>query len=180
VPLGGNKVGWTRHLVNLFFTFLISGIWHGANWTFVIWGALHGGFLVVSLIWKRITNAATRINSIHRTNPFKVVANMMITFALVNFGWIFFRADNLSDASSVVVKIFTTYGIPFLNKTELMFGLSCLTILIMKEINDEYGLKVALLSSKSVAVRYGTYLALIFIILLFGVVDSNQFIYFQF
>jgi len=92
IPLGGSRCPLPRTCINLFLTFLIGGIWHGANWTFVIWGALHGFAIVLHRLWHK-TN--------HRLNAF---AAWLLTFAFVNFAWIFFRAPNLKEAWMMVRK----------------------------------------------------------------------------
>ena len=88
IPLGGSRVSVPRHYVNLMVTFLISGLWHGANWTFVIWGGLHGVYLIVSQMVAPFTGRLRGIG----------VIKTVVTFGLVTYAWIFFRADHLTDA----------------------------------------------------------------------------------
>ena len=98
IPMGGNRVSKPRWVFNLFLTFLISGLWHGANWTYIIWGALHGLYFVLSSLtepfWQRLS-ALTRLDRLPRL---KAAIAMLTTFSLVTFAWIFFRAASLSDA----------------------------------------------------------------------------------
>ncbi len=98
IPLGGNHVSEPRWAFNLFITFLISGLWHGANWTYIIWGALHGLYFVLSSLtepfWQRLS-ALTRLDQLPRL---KAAIAMLTTFSLVTFAWIFFRAASLNDA----------------------------------------------------------------------------------
>ena len=98
IPLGGNRVSKPRWAFNLFLTFLISGLWHGANWTYILWGALHGFYFVFSALteplWRHIT-ALTRLDKMPRLNA---ALSMLTTFSLVSFAWIFFRAASLKDA----------------------------------------------------------------------------------
>lgn len=94
IPLGGNKKGLPRTLINLFLTFLIGGIWHGAGWTFVFWGFLHGLALVIHRLW-----------SLTKIKLPKVLA-WLITFNFVNFAWVFFRAKNFDDAIKVLKGMF--------------------------------------------------------------------------
>jgi len=102
IPLGGNRVAKPRWAFNLFITFLISGLWHGADWTYIIWGALHGSYLVLSILtepfWKRLSTL-TRLDSLPRL---KIVISTLTTFFLVTFAWIFFRAASLSEALYIV------------------------------------------------------------------------------
>ncbi|NPA64988.1 MAG: MBOAT family protein, partial [Epsilonproteobacteria bacterium] len=95
IPLGGNRKGRVRTYFNLFITFLLGGIWHGAGWTFVAWGALHGAALVVHRMWKEFVG---------RKLP--VVLAWFITFNFVNIAWIFFRAKNFEDAMKVLEGMF--------------------------------------------------------------------------
>ena len=97
IPLGGNRKGKARQYINLFLTMLLGGLWHGANWTFVVWGALHGAALCVDKMLRKNSNP----------NPFVRVMNTIGTFAFVSFTWIFFRADNFTKAGQVIKGIFT-------------------------------------------------------------------------
>ena len=98
IPLGGSRVSKPRWAFNLFLTFLVSGLWHGANWTYIIWGALHGSYFILSTLteplWERLS-ALTRLDKLPRL---KAALAMLTTFALVTFAWIFFRAASLRDA----------------------------------------------------------------------------------
>lgn len=169
IPLGGNRVSFTRHLLNLFLTFLVSGIWHGANWTFVIWGALHGFYLIAGVLKNRFL----------KIQSFSLLDNLL-TLVLVIFAWIFFRANNVSDASLIVNKIFTNQGRLFIDQTTLAYALFGIIILFLKDLKDEYSLDFNFSTSKKATVRYFYYVTMVSIILLFGVFDGGQFIYFQF
>jgi alginate O-acetyltransferase complex protein AlgI len=106
IPLGGNRVSEGRLYFNLWAVFLISGLWHGANWTFVIWGAYHGLFLVVERLFA---------DKLLRSLPSLV--SVIITFVIASTGWVFFRSEHLSDAWDVIVSAysfsdFSTEAIP--------------------------------------------------------------------
>ena len=98
IPLGGNRVIKPRWALNLFLTFLISGLWHGADWTYIIWGALHGFYFILFALtepfWQRLSSL-TRLDQLPRL---KAALAMLTTFSLVTFAWIFFRAASLGDA----------------------------------------------------------------------------------
>ena len=170
IPLGGNRVSAYRHLFNLFITFLVSGIWHGANWTFFIWGALHGIFLIVGVLKNKLLKQQS-------SNHF---IDIIITLSLVLFAWIFFRANTISEAFVIIEKIFTQQESLFIDQTTLVYSLLGIAILLMKEIKDELGFRISFSKSSNIFVRYVYYLAMLTIILLFGVFDGGQFIYFQF
>ncbi len=94
IPLGGNRKGSFRTYVNLFTTFLLGGIWHGAGWTFIIWGVLHGGALVIHRFWNRLGFALPKLLA------------WFITFNFINISWVFFRAKDLDDAMKVLSGMF--------------------------------------------------------------------------
>ena len=169
IPLGGNRVSSIRHLFNLLLTFLISGLWHGAAWHYILWGGVHGLFLIIETIAKKLkiqlhTSAFIRI---------------LFTFACVNFVWILFRVD-AGQALTILAKIFTSIGFPFIDISVFSMGLLSLSILFIKDLHDEYGWGVNLLSSQNSLISNTTIVMLITYVVLFGVLDGGQFIYFQF
>lgn len=153
----------------------MSGVWHGAAYNFVIWGGLHGLLQVTEkLIYgdklKRINSESTPIN----------VIRIIITFTLVSFAWIFFRVDS-GAACTIIGKIFTSPGMPFIDATTLVYGFLCLVIVVLKDYVDEYHEgKVKLYGNRLIIVRWASYIATIMMILLFGVFQGSSFIYFQF
>jgi|CXWL01.1.fsa_nt_gi D-alanyl-lipoteichoic acid acyltransferase DltB (MBOAT superfamily) len=101
VPLGGNRRGPTRRYFNLMLTMLLGGFWHGAGWTFIVWGALHGGFLVVNHIWRAVAGRAQPLAAL-RAHRFWPLAAWLLTFLSVVIAWVFFRADSLPTALIVL------------------------------------------------------------------------------
>lgn len=174
IPLGGNRVKYPRHLLNLMITFLVSGIWHGANWTFVLWGALHGSYLVIGNIFRKYIYIPKYTTIASKT------FSMLFCFAIVAFAWIFFRANNVSDAFMIVEKIFTQQGQLFVDQSIFVYGFIGLCILIIKDVKDNFNVNIHLMHSKHVVIRYISVVALITYIILFGSFGSGQFIYFQF
>ena len=104
IPLGGNREGNAKKYRNLFVTFLVSGLWHGANWTYVIWGGLHGIFQVFGQMTLNIRNKIKKKIGLYGTK-LASFCGFVITFGLVCFGWIFFRANTASDAVYVASNI---------------------------------------------------------------------------
>lgn len=94
IPLGGNRCSSPRIYMNLMLTFILGGLWHGASWMFVIWGALHGGALVIHRIWKQL--------GMNMPNPLA----WLITFLFINITWVFFRATSMQDANNIIIKMF--------------------------------------------------------------------------
>lgn len=171
IPLGGNRVGKLRNYYNLIVTFLVSGIWHGANWTYVCWGLLHGIILSIE--------KALGISKKKYTG-YKKAFHIAITFTLCIFTFILFRAKNMHDAGSIITGIFTNPGTPkqeFANF--IAIGLA-LIVLFIKEFADEFQWKIRIADSPSWLVRHVYIVFMIAYIILFGVLGSDQFIYFQF
>ena len=110
IPLGGNRVSRMHWVFNLFITFMVSGFWHGANWTYIVWGALHGFYVIffglTENLWKRISEIV-RLSKFPRLE--RGIATFS-TFSLVTFAWIFFRANSLSDSMTVVQGLFNGWG----------------------------------------------------------------------
>jgi D-alanyl-lipoteichoic acid acyltransferase DltB (MBOAT superfamily) len=102
IPLGGNRVAKPRWYYNLFITFLLSGLWHGANWTFVIWGGLNGFYLIFSLWTKEAREAFNHAIGLASRPRLHAFVSILITFGLTCFAWIFFRAHSFTDAMHVI------------------------------------------------------------------------------
>lgn len=165
IPLGGSRCSKFKNYRNILITFFISGIWHGANWTFILWGGLHGAVQVVEKIIGQ--------QKCHYGKLGKVI-KILITFLIVNFAWIFFRMPSLKDAIYVIGKIFTDFSVD-INPWKICFLLS--SIVIFKDLMDELEIKtMRFLHSGSVVIRWLTYLLLVFSIMVFGVY-GGQFIY---
>ncbi|MEM9299072.1 MAG: MBOAT family O-acyltransferase, partial [Bacteroidota bacterium] len=98
IPLGGNRTMKWRWYFNLFITFFISGIWHGANWTFIIWGAIHGVYLILAIVFRPIVNTLYNKLSLDASSLSVKVWQATSTYFLVCLAWIFFRANSVSDA----------------------------------------------------------------------------------
>lgn len=178
IPLGGNRVPYGRHLFNLLITFLVSGLWHGASWTFVCWGGLHGFFLILENLKNRF------IGKVQHPGGVLKLLRTLWCFAWVAFAWIFFRANRVEDAFVIIRKIFTEPGHPYMNMeamTTLGYGLVAVAILFFKDFTDEYlpG-KFLVYRNRHIAVRFGAYVLTVVFILSMGVLDGGQFIYFQF
>ena len=110
IPLGGSRCSRARHLTNLMIVFLVSGLWHGAAWTYVIWGAIHGVYQIIGNLTAKPRRALIeRLGFSEKSLPV-VIVRRLITFVLVSFAWIFFRANSISDAFLLVKKLCTGWG----------------------------------------------------------------------
>jgi len=177
IPLGGNRCPQPRHLFNLMATFLLSGIWHGANWTFVAWGWLHGIALCIGVVARRILPE----NRLLAKTPLRI-AGTAATFAFVTLAWVFFRADSLSSALGILGKIFTSPG-PLFNGDGFpnqLLGIACIMLLMAAELKEHVGIKARFLTSGNPAVAIVSSAALLSVIMLTAVWHGGEFIYFQF
>lgn len=174
IPLGGSRCGKLRNYFNIIITFLVSGIWHGANWTFILWGGIHGLFQVVEKY--------LGINKSSSTSSFIKLSRICATFLIVNFAWIFFRMPEINDAFLFIKKIFTDIRLAVDIEIPTFFGCILLIIIVLfKDFADEKNIKhLKLLHSPSVFIRWSTYVLLIIAILTFGIFDASQFIYAMF
>ena len=174
IPLGGSRCSKLRNYWNIFVTFLVSGIWHGANWTFIVWGIWHGLFQIIE---KMLGQQKCEYGWFGRT------VKIVITFLLVNFAWIFFRMPTLSDACDVIVRIFD-FSLPktffFDSFTTIFFLALGLVVLIAKDTMDEFFAEKTKKIESYTVVRWGGYLMILSLILLSGVLGSDQFIYANF
>lgn len=193
IPLGGNRVGKWRWYFNLFFVFLVSGLWHGAAWTFVVWGALHGFYLVFALWTQGLSDRAGRYLRLQRLPALRKFVAIFVTFNLVCFAWIFFRAQSLQDAFYIVTHLFTlsstvageTALVPpgafILDRVDIVIALAAVAFMEIIHLLQRHRKMRQFLSEKPFWMRWSAYYALIMSILLFGKFDlPQQFIYFQF
>lgn len=181
-PLGGNRHGVSRQYLNLFLTFLISGLWHGANWTFVLWGMLHGIYMVVGRITQHTRDAwYARREWQQRTVEY---IRLVLTFNLICFAWIFFRANSFADLITIMRRSVSTIDVSgFFEtaaKTQLWLALVWIGFLIGVELIQRTGEFRKLFAHKPVVIRWASYITIVLAILLFGKFGGHDFIYFQF
>lgn len=167
IPLGGNRKGELRRRINIFIVFLLSGLWHGANWTFVVWGGLHG--LLVSLFPGK--------NDKGNTNRLSAFVFILLNFILVTIFWIFFRSKDISSAIHYIESIvqLKTGLLQFgLNIAELGFAVALIILMLWRETK----IKGYLIRSNFLFYTYFVFMAAV--CYFFGIFEENQFIYFQF
>jgi len=184
IPLGGNRVSMSRLLFNLYITFLISGLWHGANWTFVIWGALHGLYLITERVTTRYRKKIkTHFDQIHLQGLLNLM-QIAITFILVYVAWIFFRANSVSDTFLIIKNLFVFNNNIDINlfqyKADFYLSLIFVTGLVVFEIFSEYFGLVKKIKKQHFFIKLTLYLVMIFIIVALGKWEGSDFIYFQF
>jgi alginate O-acetyltransferase complex protein AlgI len=181
VPLGGNRVSIPRWFINIFIVFIVSGFWHGANWTFIAWGALHGFYYLLEYFGKTGLEKF-KLAGILKTKIYQLI-KIPIIFSLVVFAWIFFRANTMADALTISSKIFNWEGALWWGSSSVTSLLSILLIVFLFAVQLlQYRGVIGLYESAS---RFPSWLSAIgFLFLVFGIsllgVSSNAFIYFQF
>lgn len=194
IPLGGNRKGTLRKYLNLFTVFLVSGLWHGASWNFVVWGAVHGIYQIIGAVTLPARKCACAMLGINRKTPQYIWFSRVITLLLVSFGWIFFRSADISQSLMIVKKIFTDFSPWQLWEGTVHMGLSpsnfavlilAVCVLFSMSIAESRGKNVfKIVESSHVITRWTVYLALLFSVLIFGIYgpgfEASQFIYFQF
>jgi alginate O-acetyltransferase complex protein AlgI len=201
VPLGGNRAGAATWVRNVLITFLLSGLWHGASWTFVAWGALHGTYLIAGRATASLRASLAATVRLHEVPRLHAVAQAMITFGLATFAWIFFRAASMADAwliagsipggtvdllrvlvdgaSDGVMVHLGLAGLPLArHEWALTFALAA-AVLCVDQRRSRLPL-VFWLAPKPAVVRVAAAYALIGGVLFFGVYRTATFIYFQF
>lgn len=196
IPLGGSRKGKARKYFNIMLTFLCSGLWHGASWSFVVWGGLHGAYQVAADL---IAPGKKRLNAALHTRTESLgykLGQVFVTFVLVDIAWIFFRSATLRDALLYLYALFTrwnpgmlfsdelyTFGLSHPQAMVLMFSLAALLLVDLvkycrHERIDEF------LSKQTLPFRWAVLFGLVLFIYLFGqygpAVDPQAFIYFQF
>ncbi|MBQ3015822.1 MAG: MBOAT family protein [Clostridia bacterium] len=190
-PLGGSRCKKSRHLFNLFVVFLVSGLWHGAAWTYVIWGAIHGVYQIIGNLTIKTRNRALSLVKLSDKSLPVVIFRRLMVFVLVCFAWLFFRANSMADAISLLRTLFVTgWGVSLsdtltsmnLDLTAiLMCALSVLTLIMIDRVlkyEDEEG-------GSGLLVKNGSFIYFIWIIMFAWAILLSQdiastFIYFQF
>ncbi len=181
IPLGGNRVKRSRIYFNFFVVFMLSGLWHGANYTYIVWGVLHAFYYIIGMILAPYTTAIKSKLYIGDGKAYAILKGLFI-FLLVTFAWIFFRAKTLHDAFTLIGAL-KTFGAPLIMATGFNQFAHCLlaiTMLLVAETCTVWLKGYSLFRHRYAWVRWSSVVGLLFIILLFGVFNGGQFIYFQF
>jgi D-alanyl-lipoteichoic acid acyltransferase DltB (MBOAT superfamily) len=181
VPLGGNRVRRPRWVFNILVTFIISGLWHGAAWTYIVWGALNGVYLVASTALQGARETAARAVGLLRWPRLHQFLKIAVTFGLTCIAWVFFRAPDFDEALAALHNMVWNWGPVFTGGAkELIYGaLGIAIVLGVDAWTGERHFHEAL-GTRPQAQRWAVYLVLILWILSAGVFNASQFIYFQF
>ena len=180
IPCGGSRVGERKLYRNIMITFLTSGLWHGAAYNFIVWGAYHG---IAQVIGKMTNDRKLAIWNALKVNPeggFKRFVDIVLTFVIVSYGWMIFYVSDFSTAIEIT-KGYFHFGMPYVHQTTLFFFAIGFFILLVKDFKDEFMPdRHFLLESRYVPVRFVSFAFLAVLIVLIGVLGGGQFIYFKF
>ncbi len=182
IPLGGNRVPKWRWYLNIILVWTISGLWHGAGWNFVLWGSISGLFLILAVWLKPLRVKFWELTKWSQETRLHRAAQILFTFFLFYFVQFFFRANSTSDSIQIIHKVFTDWGPVFIGEmSHFAYAWFGIIFLIIVEYCQEYHSEsIKFINSNNVVIRYLTYASIILLILMIGVFDGSQFIYFQF
>jgi len=192
IPLGGNQVRVARLYLNFLIVFFICGLWHGANWTFIVWGVLHGAYLIAGRASMHLRTRLTESIGLQKMPSLHKALQILITFSLVTIAWIFFRADSVADAVYILSHLHTGWGriadpgalqaMILLGKTptDLAIVLSGLMFMGLVHRLEKHENMRAMFTGKPLWVRFPLYYILVAGIVILSLYSVQNFIYFQF
>ena len=186
ISLGGNRCAKWKWYRNTLIVFLLSGLWHGAAWTYVIWGGLNGFYLVFAIWTKGLRQKISHACRIDRVPIINKSVKIFVTFNLICLSWIFFRATSFRSALSIIKKIITDFSLKMnfgdVGITRYQIVLCCCVILLLLAVQLLQRSKCLsdVISKKPLVLRWGVYYAALILLIIFGVFSTSSFIYFQF
>lgn len=193
IPLGGSRKGKLKKYRNLMIVFLTSGLWHGAGWNFIIWGFLHGFYQIAGMELKPLRDKFVDKFNIERGSLYHKIYQCALVFILVDFAWIFFRANTFSDAIGIIKGIFvfnpwvlfdgSLYTLGLDQKDFTIAIISILILIAVSLLRRNINL-ITLVNKQNTLLRWTFYFTCLYAIVIFGVYgpgySAQQFIYFQF
>jgi len=184
IPMGGSRVSRPRFYFNILTVFMVSGLWHGAAWTFVIWGGLNGLFHLLSMAAASLKQKVAP--GIRLPRPVGAILGILVTFHLILITWVFFRAASLSDAITIFSRVAESVPkLPMLFKVfpftgEIYLSLALIGLLLLVEALDEWGAFWEKLRVRPRYVRWAVYYFLLISLVVIGQWGQQQFVYMQF
>lgn len=195
IPLGGNRKGALRKYINVLIVFLVSGLWHGASWSFAVWGGLNGIFQVLESVFKKADEKIAAVLKIDRSSSGFAILKTFVTFGMVDFTWLFFRAGGAGEGIRIIKGMLTVHN-PWILFDGAVYGLGLdakpfwvlVVTIIIVQIVDFFKMKgVSLLDrllEQQFVYRLAVYLLIVGAVLVFGAwgggYNENTFLYFQF
>ncbi len=186
IPLGGNRCAKWKWFRNTMIVFLLSGLWHGANWTYVIWGGLNGFYLIFAIISKNVRGRITKWTGIDNFPNINKAIKVFCTFNLICFSWIFFRASSFTQAITIIKRIFMDFSLKIdigragVSRYQLALCCGVIALLLVVQLFQRNRKIINELNNRHVAFRWVIYYSALICIIIFGIFNTNSFIYFQF
>lgn len=196
IPLGGNRKGKARKYLNTMIVFITSGLWHGASWTYIVWGGLHGMYQVIGDMTRPVKDKLTKKFNVRTQAASYKIVQMLTTFALTCVAWVFFRADSITVAAEYIARIFThlnpwalTTGVIYnigLDRQEMNILIIAMAVMLFVDyLKYKRNIRFEnIADNQNFWVRGLIIFVLIFVVVIFGAYgysyDAQQFIYFQF
>lgn len=192
IPLGGNRVKIKRLYWNYMLVFFICGLWHGANWTFLAWGIIHGLYLIFGISSRGLREKFTSVIGLNKLPALHQGLQIIVTFILISFAWIFFRANTISDALYIVShlhmgweKVFNFDALSSMillsgSKTGFVIAISSVLFLGLIHFLEKHENMRHMFAGKPLWLRFTLYYVIVAGILLLSLSGSQNFIYFQF
>lgn len=186
IPLGGSRGSGLFTARNLMLTFLLSGLWHGASWNFLVWGGLNGAWLIAGRASAPLRHRVAAEFGLGENHPLRVAAGIVTTFSFVCVGFVIFRATDLPQASYILTHLFRNFEVRHLwefglDEFQLKLAIVAVFFLELVQWIQRHPPRITLADSAPPVLRWVSYLALVSAVLLLGVyLDANAFIYFQF
>jgi len=183
--MGGNRVGPSRHFTNLLVTFGVSGLWHGANWTYVCWGLLNGFYLIMGGFTKDFRERNFSLIGLHKGALARRAIMLASTFALTCAGWVLFRAQSLEDAWYILTHFASGWDFARIGTEQFLLRQMPVAVagILLLEVGQLLQRRVSIsaaLARLSLMPRWAVYASFVIGVLMFGVYRKTQFIYFQF
>jgi alginate O-acetyltransferase complex protein AlgI len=185
IPLGGSRVPKRRWYANLLITFALSGLWHGAAWTYVVWGALNGVYLVVGILTKGTRDRLYGLLGVDSESHIRTAVGVLTTFALTCAAWVIFRAHTVTDAWYILTHFWRGWDLASIRTEQFLMRQMPVALLsiVFLELVQSLHRRVSLtdvLATRPLVLRWSVYAGFVLAIVLFGVYRNSQFIYFQF
>ncbi|MBD3321955.1 MAG: MBOAT family protein [Chitinivibrionales bacterium] len=183
IPLGGSRVSLVKWLRNVMIVFVISGLWHGAGWTFILWGALHGIYLAGERLLAKPASALTAAINLDRYPGIRKALRTGLTFHLITFAWIFFRASSITDALFIVSHLFDGLSLTALNlfrQSDLTLAVVLIGFLLIAQFVRRKKSGIVWLMQYPRWIRWAAYTAMIIAIINLRPEFESGFIYLQF
>ncbi len=185
LPMGGSRVNERRHIANILVVFAVSGLWHGANWTYVVWGVLNGVYLILGWMTKPFRNRLCDTIGLREQTLLRKAIMLAVTFGLTCIAWIVFRARNIGDAVYVFTHLASGWNFHKIATEQFLLrqmpvAIAALLALEIGQLWSSTASVTTYLGRLPMAARWTLYASFVMTVLMFGVFKQTQFIYFQF